>query len=329
MAAAAANARARRRPTASAPSPTNSSTASSSASAAPATPRARPPSPGAGAASGRPCPSSTSAAPRGRSPTSAVALVDGALAGYSAPTLRLLDIDVCDARLAAATHVAPWLRFAAGRVAGELSIRLRSGRYGDGAGEEEVLDLPVCGAATAIRLRLVSHLRLRPPPGGAFAALATATIQSCRVDGGELGCLVSSPQCPRLEELYLINVALVAASDVAISSTPLRRLRFGVRDTRRLDVDAPELRFLSVSNAGEACVTAGKVEEVAHTGDMDRYEYTQLGRHLRRLDIDLTSTMAAFLGRLDTVGELSLHLAFQSELSDVRRSHNLPSKFNN
>lgn len=141
------------------------------------------------------------------------------------------------------------------------------------------------------------------------------------MDGGELGRLVSSPQCPRLEELYLINVALVAAaaSDVAISSASLRRLRFGVRDTRRLDVDAPELRFLSVSNAGEARVTAGKVEEVAHTSDMDRYEYTQLGRHLRRLEIDLTSPMAAFLGRLDTVGELSLHLAFQSELSDVRR----------
>ncbi|EEE66506.1 hypothetical protein OsJ_22965 [Oryza sativa Japonica Group] len=252
------------------------------------------------------------------SPTSAVSLVDGALAGYSAPTLRLLDIDVPGARLAVATHVAPWLRFAGGKRPRGALIRLRSGRYGYGAGEEEVLDLPVCGAATAIHLCLVSHLHLRPPPGGAFAALATAKIQSCRVDGGELGRLVSSPQCPRLEELYLINVALVAAaaSDVAISSASLRRLRFGVCDTRRLDVDAPELRFLSVSNAGEARVTAGKVEEVAHTGDMDRYEYTQLGRHLRRLEIDLTSPMAAFLGRLDTVGELSLHLAFQSELSD-------------
>uniref|UniRef100_A0A0E0LGY1 F-box domain-containing protein n=1 Tax=Oryza punctata TaxID=4537 RepID=A0A0E0LGY1_ORYPU len=60
--------------------------------------------------------------------TSAVPLVDGALAGYSAPTLRLLDIDVSDIRIDAAgfraAHVAPWLRFAAQCVAGEVFIRL-------------------------------------------------------------------------------------------------------------------------------------------------------------------------------------------------------------
>ncbi|KAF0908330.1 hypothetical protein E2562_024744 [Oryza meyeriana var. granulata] len=149
------------------------------------------------------------------------------------PTSAAVLVDLTDVYLDTgfrAAHVAPWLHFAAQRVAGEISIRLRS--YPRGCPEEQ-LNLPVCGVARKIILRL----------------------------------------CPRLEELYLIDMTLVAASDVTVYSASLRRLYFGIRDTRRLDVAAPELRFLCVSHAVEAYITAAKVEEVVHTDDMDRYEY--------------------------------------------------------
>ncbi|KAL5203390.1 hypothetical protein ABZP36_014342 [Zizania latifolia] len=131
------------------------------------------------------------------------------------------------------------------------------------------------------------------------------------MDGGEMGRLVST-QCPRLEELNLIAVDLMTArSDVSLSSGSLRWLRFtSSYNIRRLNVAAPELRFMCMSCAAEAGITAPKLDEAEHTYDMDRYEYAQLGRHLRRLQINLTaSTMAGFIRRFDTVSELNLHLA--------------------
>nr|CAB3458259.1 unnamed protein product [Digitaria exilis] len=188
--------------------------------------------------------------------TSRVAIVEGALAACSAPTLRRLAIRVDNVNLpwegVTAAHVAPWLRFASDRVAGELFLWLPDEALAGGRKEQD-LDLPVFPAMRTIQIRLRRSFRLRPPPvaGGAFAALTCLGIYNGEMDGRELGSLVSSSQCPCLEELSL-TVTLAAASEVAICSDSLKRLRFHVEKTRRLVVASPMLLEMHVSKAFEA-----------------------------------------------------------------------------
>ncbi|KAF8733315.1 hypothetical protein HU200_014919 [Digitaria exilis] len=124
-------------------------------------------------------------------PASSPDTVDGALAGYLAPDLWRLSISPAadlDYRVLA-WRAAPWLRFAAERVVGELRLRYVSSRPRR-LNPEADLELPACGRAQAITLFLGVEWRLRPRPGGLFSALAALTIrESLMIDGTDLSSL--------------------------------------------------------------------------------------------------------------------------------------------
>ncbi|KAL6656730.1 hypothetical protein ACP70R_004510 [Stipagrostis hirtigluma subsp. patula] len=240
-------------------------------------------------------------------PFSSVSIVDSALAACSAPTLRRLVINVDDVNLlrdgVTAAHAAPWLRFASERVAGELFLWLPEVQRGK---EDRDLDLPVCAATERIEIRLRRNFRLRPPPAaaaGVFAGLTRLGIYTGVMDGSELGALVSSSRCPRLEELSL-TVRVAPGSDVSIRSDSLKRLSFKVENTRRLAVAAPWLLKICVSKAMEAHIAAPRLAEVEFTDNNGRYEIAEAGRHIQRLVIDLRFPVPAIMRRFDTIGEL-------------------------
>ncbi|CAN6168370.1 unnamed protein product [Urochloa humidicola] len=250
-------------------------------------------------------------------PASCVTIVDGALAACAAPTLRRLVILVDDMNLppqgVTAAHAAPWLRFASGRVAGELFLWLPMFVHGIGKQEQD-LDLPVCAATRSIQISLKRNFRLRPPvaAAGAFAALTCLGIYSGVMDGGELGSLVSSSLCPCLEDLSLA-VKLVSNLDVYICSDSLKRLSFCVENTRRLVVAAPVLLEICVSNTMEAHIAAPKLADVELRDGMDHCEIAEAGRHLQRLVVNLQFPLPGILRRFNTIGELIINrLSIQS-----------------
>ncbi|KAL6623083.1 hypothetical protein ACP70R_032962 [Stipagrostis hirtigluma subsp. patula] len=245
--------------------------------------------------------------------------VDGALAGCRAtPSLRVLGVSMLNAtsRVPAA-RVARWLRFASRRVAGELWLCLpwRPASLMNTADDEEDLELPLCETATAIQLSIGHGFRqLRLPRGGTFAALTSMRIQHASIDGRELERVVSS-QCPRLLELQLMGVSLIAVSDISIRSASLKRLSFDVENTRRLAIDFPLIEELSLSKlVTKVSITAVKLEEVVrdhganepHGGDLLA---DAAGRHLRQLVIHGSPQVAAVLMRhFHTIDELQLDL---------------------
>ncbi|TVU38543.1 hypothetical protein EJB05_11919, partial [Eragrostis curvula] len=253
---------------------------------------------------------------RPKLPGSCATSIDGALASCSAPTLRRLVIRADDHNLdqegLTAAHAAPWLRFASQRVAGELMLWLPM-RMHENQREEQDLELPVCAAARRITIRLRGNFKLRPLPppadGGAFKALTFLQIEYGRMDGRELGDLVSSAQCPCLEELNLTTrLAAGDSSDVTICSGSLKRLDFHVNDTHRLVVIAPMLEKLCASKAAEAYIAAPKLVEIKHTSDMPRYELPEAGRHFHRLETRLIfPLMPEIMQRFNTIGELIVH----------------------
>ncbi|KAL6656731.1 hypothetical protein ACP70R_004511 [Stipagrostis hirtigluma subsp. patula] len=248
----------------------------------------------------------------GLTPPPCATVVDEALAACPHPALLRLVIRVQDEDNylqpgrgdVTDTRVAPWLRFASQRVAGEFFLWLPT----DEMGFNQVLDLPVFAKARRVEIRLRRNFRLRPPPLSGrrgFAALTCLAMYSGKMDGHELGTLVSSSECPCLEELTL-TVRLEADSDVSIRSGSLKRLRFHVANTRRLVVDAPVLVELCVSKAAEAYIAVPKLAVVEFRDDMDRYELAQAGRHLQRLMINLRFPAPAIMRRFDTIRELIL-----------------------
>ncbi|KAL6854362.1 hypothetical protein ACP4OV_019265 [Aristida adscensionis] len=252
-----------------------------------------------------------------RSHHSFICSVDGALAGCAAPAVRVLTISMFSAgsRVPAA-RVAGWLRFAARRVAGELSLCLPwlPGPSTNGA-ELEDLELPPCATATAIQLGIGHGFRrLRLPRAGAFAALTCMRVQHASIDCRDLEKLVSL-QCPLLVELELMGISLPFVSDVLIHSGTLMRLSFDVENCRRLVIDAPRIEELSLSNVAKVAVTAvaTRVEEGLSDAD-ERNSGVQLaggvgGRHLRRLAVKGSpQVMPVLTKHFHTVDELRLDL---------------------
>jgi hypothetical protein len=134
--------------------------------------------------------------------------------------------------------------------------------------------------------------------------LADLKIHSATVVGRELEVLVSS-QCPRLRNLDLV-VNLLAASDIAVRSSTLRRLKFYVLDTRRLHIAAPMLEVLDVSQVADAHIAAPNLVEVLLSST--NVFFADTGRHLRRLAIMLCSATAPLMRRLDSVNYLQLQI---------------------
>ncbi|CAN6205687.1 unnamed protein product [Urochloa humidicola] len=264
-------------------------------------------------------------------PASCVTIVDGALAACAAPILRRLVIRADDVNLplegVTAAHAAPWLRFASGRVAGELFLWLPIDVHGMRTQEQD-LDLPVCAATRSIQIRLRSNFRLRPPvpAGGAFAALTCLGIYNGVMDGGEMGSLVSSSPCPCLEDLSL-TVRLASNFDVTICSDSLKRLSFRAENTRRLVVAASVLLKICVSKTMVAHIAAPKLADVELGDDMDHCEIAEAGRHLKRLVVHLRFPLPAILQRFDAIEELIINrlliqwgrVGYNTFLKDLRR----------
>ncbi|XP_021317443.1 probable FBD-associated F-box protein At1g32375 [Sorghum bicolor] len=174
-------------------------------------------------------------------PASFVDTVDAALDAHAAPTLDRLLIalsasDVGSTGAIPAARAAPWLRFAAVRVAGSLLLLVPPRLSYLHPVTLQELPLPACARAKTITLKLQDTWLLRPAapapaPAGVFTftALTALTILYGRMDGGELSALVSSTRCPCLRDLKLRLTLLDDTSDddvVSIRSDTLRSLWF-------------------------------------------------------------------------------------------------------
>nr|CAB3466346.1 unnamed protein product [Digitaria exilis] len=249
-------------------------------------------------------------------PASSPDTVDGALAGYLAPDLWRLSISPAadlDYRVLA-WRAAPWLRFAAERVVGELRLRYVSSRPRR-LNPEADLELPACGRAQAITLFLGVEWRLRPRPGGLFSALAALTIRGARIEGGELSNLVCT-QCPHLSYLDLF-VSLVGASNVTIRSDSLRALRFGILNShgqaQQLELVGPRLEKLILSDSIQAHISAPKLAELvcrcrSSFCDLHNYQFVDIGRRLRLLEVEVDLMLASLMQRFDEVDVLKLEV---------------------
>ncbi|CAL4898185.1 unnamed protein product [Urochloa decumbens] len=250
--------------------------------------------------------------PPGPAPASFLDAVDGALDGCLSPALDRLAISLsADSDLRApARRVAPWLRFAAERVAGKICLivppplELPLPPRPPAPLEEAELELPACGGAKAIALKPQTTWRLRPPPSGLFAALTALKINGGRMEGGELSTLVCA-QCPRLIDLNL-SIHLVAVADVSIRSDSLR---FQANNTRRLEVVAPRLEVLTLTESIQAHVSAPKLAKLVWLGgayDPRNHRFLDVSRRLKLLDIGLNSPAPSLMRQFDKVSVLRI-----------------------
>ncbi|WVZ50855.1 hypothetical protein U9M48_002067 [Paspalum notatum var. saurae] len=251
--------------------------------------------------------------------------VDGALAACSsAPTLlNRLFISLSAARrdhgVVTAERVAPWLRFAAERVAGELYIGVPPcSTFTATSVPAQELELPLCSRAKAVTLGLSAAWKLRPPSaaGGLFTALTELTIMDGRMEGIELAALVRR-QCPCLKDLELLRITLVdACLAVSIRSHSLRSLCLSIINTPQVEIVAPRLEKLCVAACGiSARISAPKLAELVwHDNGFGvvRHQFGDVSRRLRLLQItgDQNRAMVPLMMRqFDEVDELKLHIS--------------------
>ncbi|CAN6338774.1 unnamed protein product [Urochloa humidicola] len=266
--------------------------------------------------------------PPGPAPASFLDAVDGALAGCLSPALDRLAISLnADSDLRApARRVVPWLRFAAERVAGELclvvpprfALPLRPPTPVEV--ERAELELPACGGAKAITLFPQTTWWLRPPPAGLFAALTALKIHGGHMEAGELSTLVCA-QCPRLTVMSL-SVVLVAAADVSIRSDSLHSLWFQAVNTRRLEVVAPRLEVLTLTESIQAHVSAPKLAKLAWRGgayDPHSHRFLDVGRRLKLLEIGMNSPAPSLMQQFDEVGVLSIETFIRQGAAGYQR----------
>ncbi|CAN6343574.1 unnamed protein product [Urochloa humidicola] len=259
-------------------------------------------------------------------PASFLDAVDGALAGCLAPALERLCITaLADPAIPVpAGRVAPWLRFAAERVVGELCLIMHPLSPLDT--EEAELELAVCAGAKTIQLSLYLQCRLRLQPAGLFKALTALSIRG-KMEGSELTTLVCT-RCPRLRSLDLSG-RLVAVADVSILSDSLCSLAYYVRNTQRLQVVTPRLEELALSPSDDDCddasilISAPKVGKLRWLGTYDpRYHrFRDVSRHLVLLEIHRSAV--SLIRQFYEVDVLELNLfilgvlGYQAFLDDI------------
>jgi len=187
--------------------------------------------------------------------------------------------------------------------------------------------LPPCARATCIRLDLCGNtLRFVLASDGAFTALSTLRIERGHMDCRELEDVVSS-RCPGLKELTLGYVSLQGDPGVCIRSDSLEYLEiFGelkVRDHGRLEVAAPKLRALTIRGSlpEDTRISAPMLSEVCWTYDdydPSCHQFVDVGRHLRRLEIE-TNSAAELMNMFDTIEELNLTVDIAEGVNEYRR----------
>ncbi|CAN6342628.1 unnamed protein product [Urochloa humidicola] len=162
--------------------------------------------------------------------------VNAALERSSAPTLHRLTINLTERAAIPAHRVASWLGFASRCLTGTLHIRQPFPRYdAQRLQDRDELALPVCEGATKVALMIWTDTFLRPPPAGSsFVALTDLTVVGVHMDGGELGRMVSSAQCPRLRKLDIFSIQFVATADVSIRTESLECIEYRAIETGKL-----------------------------------------------------------------------------------------------
>ncbi|CAL5062266.1 unnamed protein product [Urochloa decumbens] len=236
--------------------------------------------------------------------------VDGALRTYSAPTIERIVISLpsgCPAAIPA-RRVGSWLRFASRHQVRTLSIDVPWLPTREAPPKAKVLVLPTFGTAQDISLDLGNRWQLRIRPASVFRALTDLRIRSATMEARVLEALVGS-QCARLSNLDL-TVTLVAESDISLRSDSLETLSFCVDNTRRVEIIAPRMEELSVSQfyATEARISAPKLAELVWEGNPDAFgshiQFDDASRHLRVLEVSEISS--SLMQRFDKVDELRL-----------------------
>lgn len=111
-----------------------------------------------------------------------------------------------------------------------------------------LLSCPASEYATAISIRLGHHPALSVPPAGVFARLTSVCLERVRFHGGasELGDALSSPRCPCLQQLVLVDIS--GLDGLTIRSQTLLKMKLNklLRGFSELTVEAPVLEELSV-----------------------------------------------------------------------------------
>ncbi|WVZ57673.1 hypothetical protein U9M48_008029 [Paspalum notatum var. saurae] len=254
--------------------------------------------------------------------------VDGALAGYSAPTLERLSISLPNRHDLGVSvrRVQPWLCFASERAVGALCLLVpppisspiehvimwthRRPEHVVGKRDKaEVLYLPAWKGATKIDLHLQREWRLRPVSAGLFASLTSLTIKGGCVKARELTALVCT-QCPRLKQLAL-DLLLLITSDISLRSDSLQSLQLHIKNTRRLEIVAPRLEELSVDETTKAHISAPNLAKLTWLSDVcdpRQHQFTDVSHRLRLLKISSYSAVAHLTSQFDEVDDLELEV---------------------
>ncbi|KAJ1275963.1 hypothetical protein BS78_05G177100 [Paspalum vaginatum] len=248
--------------------------------------------------------------------------IDGVLAAYSSSAPTTLDrlaisLSACrdDVSRVPAERVAPWLRFAAERVAGELCLVVIPPSVTPPlhVASRPDLELAVCGRAKTITLHLQEKWLLRPTAAGLFTALTGLVIFDARMKGDELAALVWT-QCPCLRDLELSVTLVDAFGDVCIRSDSLRSLWFRIRNALKVEIVAPRLEKLSVCYAAAARISAPNLVELVWCSNYDpvprQHQFDSVSRRLGLLQItDRNCTEASVMQKFDEADELKLHIS--------------------
>ncbi|KAK3126208.1 hypothetical protein QOZ80_7AG0553190 [Eleusine coracana subsp. coracana] len=166
------------------------------------------------------------------------------LAATEAPPLRQIRVKTNDD---APDSMAAWLPLAARRLSGVLRYRNSVEGHYEEDEDNTTIALPCFGKATKIVLNL-GFLALALPSSGEFTRLTNLSLKRVRFQGTcELSDIVSSPRCPCLRKLHVLQARGMARLTV-LSESLLEMVLDCVYGLQQLRIDASALKELKLDN---------------------------------------------------------------------------------